>query len=162
MKMSIFSVVIAALLLSLAEQSLASTSRTQAETDFQLARLISEVRRRSNPNGDYQPSFASCPPITNSANQGSNLGYVRDTRQYVVSSNESDYINRHRTSVQDAWRSWLSSSNPGPGLDGSNGIAGGVQNYTSDVNNLPKVGIALSGGGYRAMVSDGCVNMKNC
>ncbi|UZJ55172.1 hypothetical protein CBS101457_004492 [Exobasidium rhododendri] len=144
--------VAAALLFTNIEESLASTSRTRAETEFQVARLVSEIKRRSNPTGSYTPSFAACPPITNSANNGSNAGFVRDTRQFAISSNESDYVTRHRTAVQTAWQTWLSSSNPGPGLDGADGIPGGVANYTSTLSNLPKVGIAVSGGGYRAML----------
>ena len=144
----------AALLVTLsAEHVCASPAVSEAETKFQLARLAGEIKRRANPTGSYQPSLGACPPITNSQNEGANLGYIRDTRQNVVSANESDYVDRHRRATQEAWRTWLSSSNPGPNLDGEGGIAGGVQNYTSSLENLPKVGIALSGGGYRAMVS---------
>lgn len=156
MKVSALSAV-ATLLVSLAEEPVAaSTSRTRAETEFQVARLAAEVmQRRSNPTGNYAPSFGTCPPVTNdSISGGSNQGYVRNTQTYVVSSNETDYVNRHRASVQNAWTTWLSSSNPGPGLNGTGGIPGGVANYTSNVDNLPRVGIALSGGGYRAMVGD--------
>jgi lysophospholipase len=146
----------AALLFANAENCHASTSRTTAETKFQMARLVAEVQRRSNPTGSYTPSYEACPAITNTANNGSNLGFIRDTRNFAISANETDYITRHRTAVQGAWATWLSSS-PGPNLNGTDGISGGVTNYTNTLANLPKVGLAVSGGGYRAMVSGGSV-----
>lgn len=99
---------------------------------------------RSNPNGEYTPSMVACPT------SNGNPGFIRDSRNNAVNSQEADYIQRHRAASQQGWQDWLSSSNPGPALDSA--LPGGVSNYTSDVTRLPKVGLALSGGGYRAMI----------
>lgn len=99
---------------------------------------------RSNPNGEYAPSMVACPT------SNGNPGFIRDSRNNAVNSQEADYIQRHRAASQQGWQDWLSSSNPGPALDSA--LPGGVSNYTSDVTRLPKVGLALSGGGYRAMI----------
>ncbi|PWN33452.1 putative lysophospholipase, partial [Meira miltonrushii] len=104
------------------------------------------LQKRSNPTGSYTPSQAACP-----ATQNGNTGFIRSTQTNALSSNETDYIQRHKQSTQQAWSEWLSSSNPGPNLNGD--LPGGAQNYTSDLSRLPRVGIALSGGGYRAMIN---------
>ncbi|CAO1627995.1 unnamed protein product [Parajaminaea phylloscopi] len=115
------------------------------------ARNILELHlalKRSNPNGDYEPAKVStCPPAPTDQPGGS-TGYFRDATSNEINSREADYINRHRQSVQSSWTQWLSSASPGPNLN----IPGGVDNYTRTVDNLPRVGIAVSGGGYRAML----------
>lgn len=138
---------VAACLILLAGETISTpaTNIKQARDDFEIARLAAEVQRRANPTGSYAPSYGTC-PTANGAR-----GFIRDARNNVINPTEADYVNRHRTATQQAWRTWLS-SNPGPNLDGANGIPGGVQNYTNTISNLPRVGIALSGGGYRAMI----------
>lgn len=147
MKLTALAASIAALALSLTNEVNASpTSKDGAATKFQIARLAAEIQRRANPTGSYAPSFGTCPTANG------NVGLIRNSSNHAVSNQEAAYVNQHRTGTQSTWQTWLS-SNPGPNLNGANGIPGGVQNYTSNVANLPRVGIALSGGGYRAMVS---------
>ena len=137
---------VAALALSLSESITASPASTEGAIKFEIARHAADVQRRSNPTGSYAPSFGTCPTANGT------VGFIRNASNHAVSNQEAAYVDRHRTGTQATWQTWLS-SNPGPDLDGTNGIPGGVQNYTNTIGNLPKVGIALSGGGYRAMVS---------
>jgi lysophospholipase len=69
-----------------------------------------------------------------------------------VGSDEAAFIERRIQASQDGWTKWLSNSK-GPNLDAADGISGGVSAYTSNTSNLPRVAIAMSGGGLRAMVS---------
>lgn len=101
------------------------------------------MQARSNPTGAYAPSLAACPSVAS---------LIRSAQSEVLCSNETDYIQRHQSATQQAWTDWLRASNPGPNLDGV--LPGGAQTYTSNLDALPRVGVALSGGGYRAMVSD--------
>ena len=146
MKLTSVAALLAALALSFSHEVDASPASLDGATKFQLARLAAEVKRRSNPTGSYAPSFGTCPTASG------NVGFIRNASNHAVGNEEAAYIDKHRTATQATWQTWLS-SNPGPNLNGANGIPGGVQNYTSNVDNLPRVGIALSGGGYRAMVS---------
>lgn len=147
MKLGTIATFVAALAFALPDRIHASPASSEGAIKFHLARLAADIQRRANPTGSYAPSFGTCPTANGSE------GFIRDARNHAVSNQEADYVSRHRSGTQQAWQTWLS-SNPGPNLDGTNGIPGGVQNYTSTLSNLPKVGIALSGGGYRAMVSE--------
>lgn len=100
----------------------------------------SSIRKRQANTGFYTPTTTACP----------SGGLVRDTIT-TISQEEADYIQKHLEATQSNWTSWLSSSN-GPNLDADGGISGGVKAYTSNVKNLPRVAISLSGGGLRAMV----------
>lgn len=99
----------------------------------------SRFEARANPSGSYGPDNVACPPIP-----AGGVGYIRPANN-VMSNEEADYVRRHRQNSQQGWRNWLQPKN----LD----IPGGLDSYTSNLTNLPKVGFALSGGGYRAMVS---------
>lgn len=101
---------------------------------------------RANPSGSYDPDRVSCPTAAGANQPGGGVGFVRNASSQALGAGEASYVQRHQTQSQAAWQSWLSANNT---LD----IAGGVQNYTSDLSRLPRVGLALSGGGYRAMVS---------
>lgn len=120
----------------------------------QVAELVARVQmqqvaKRTNPSGSYAPAnVTDCPAAFNSSEPGGMTGYVRNATSQEINSQEADYIERHRKARQDDWTEWLSSASPGPNLN----ISGGVQNYTSTLSNIPKVGIAVSGGGYRAML----------
>lgn len=124
-----------------------SLSEEDARAVFELH--VAATRKRSNPNGSYGPTkLPSCPPAPTNQT-GGGIGYLRNATSQEINAQEADYIQRHRTSMQSSWRSWLSSNSPGPNL---NSIPGGVENYTNTISNLPRVGIAVSGGGYRAML----------
>jgi hypothetical protein len=86
------------------------------------------------------PSASSCP-----AGQTIRIGTA-------INQKEADYVRGHTEATQKLWAEWLSSSK-GPNLDTADGIRGGVAAYTGNISNLPRVGIALSGGGLRATVS---------
>jgi len=102
------------------------------------------LRKRSSPSGDYAPSELDCPaePNTNGP------GFIRDASNQSLNPQEIEYINAHRQSRQADWNTWLKRA----GIPESD-IPGGFDNFTSDASRLPRVGLALSGGGYRAMVS---------
>lgn len=122
---------------------------TPAEARSIAIRALAEIefiQKRANPTGSYAPSQANCP-----ATQNGNTGFIRNSQSNTISPNETEYIQKHRQATQQAWSQWLSSVNPGPNLNGS--LPGGVQNYTSNLDRLPRIGIALSGGGYRAMIN---------
>lgn len=107
------------------------------------------LNARSNPTGSYAPSMEACPSI-DATTTGATNGFIRDASDGTISPQEADYVQRHLQATQQAWEDFLKSSSPGPNLDGA--LPGGAANYTSDISRLPRVGIALSGGGYRAMV----------
>jgi hypothetical protein len=75
---------------------------------------------------------------------------VRDST--AIGQQEAEYISQHRVATQQAWTDWLTSAQ-GADLDTKSGIPGGVAAYTKNTSNLPRVAIALSGGGLKAMVS---------
>ena len=73
---------------------------------------------------------------------------------------QADYVSRHRSNTQQAWKDWLSSAAPGPALNDAGGIRSGVNSYLNKIDNVPKVGIALSGGSFRATVSRANISPK--
>lgn len=106
------------------------------------------VLKRSNPNNNYEPSSNSNCPAAPFNQPGGSTGYFRNASSNEINSRESAYIVKHRQAKQVDWKNWLSSASPGPDLS----IPGGVENYTNTISNIPRVGIAVSGGGYRAML----------
>ncbi|PWZ01103.1 putative lysophospholipase [Testicularia cyperi] len=99
--------------------------------------------RRSSPSGSFAPANMACPPTT--SQQGP--GQIRPAATKQLSTNEADYISRHRQQRQSDWATWLSNSTK---LNST--LLGGAANYTSSVDRLPRLGFALSGGGLRAML----------
>ncbi|CAO1619197.1 unnamed protein product [Jaminaea pallidilutea] len=132
-------------------------ARGEPPLNEELARGIFELHlgtsKRSNPSGDYAPTTVQNCPAAPSNPAGGGTGYVRNATSQQANSQEADYVNRHRMGKQQDWRTWLSSDSPGPNLN----ITGGVENYTNTLSNIPSVGIAVSGGGYRAMLYGGGV-----
>lgn len=115
------------------------------------ARAVWELHvasKRSNPRQSYSPTVVQNCPAAPSNPPGGGVQYVRDASSQQLGSDEANYINRHRQARQDDWNTWLSSASPGPNLN----IQGGVQNYTNTLSNIPRTAIAVSGGGYRAML----------
>ena len=103
----------------------------------------------------YAPLLAACP----AAPSGS-TGQLRDASSQKLSSGEADYVSRHRSNTQQAWKDWLSSAAPGPALNDAGGIRSGVNSYLNKIDNVPKVGIALSGGSFRATGSRANISPK--
>ncbi len=94
------------------------------------------------PNG-YAPLLAACPAVPSGQSS-----LVRDAARNTLSPAESDYINRHKRATQQSWKDWLSRPVPGAALGSA--IKGGVDSYLNNLDNVPRVGLALSGGSFRA------------
>jgi len=107
------------------------------------ARRASKRQRRWSPNNSYGPVKLTCPGKP----QGNNfVGYVRNASDNQIHPLETDYMNRHRKAIRNQWKDWLNSVN----LGGNGGIDGGLDQFLAQ--HQPKLGIAISGGGYRAML----------
>jgi lysophospholipase len=144
----VFALLWAVLVLNVTISSASPLSHTEARA--LAGAVVGRLQARANPTGSYTPSTAVCPPTPSGSQY---TGFIRSTIDNAVSPNETDYINRHLQATQQSWSEWLSNAAPGPNLNTDQGIAGGVTNYTSDLSRLPRIGIALSGGGYRAMIN---------
>lgn len=106
------------------------------------------VARRSNPSGTYGPSKVACPPLPKQDDKNyPYTGYIRNALNNKIGPQEQDYMNRHREKTRPGWQDWLSRAQ----LDGNGGIEGGVSKFLES-GGQPQVGIAISGGGYRAML----------
>ncbi|TIB92903.1 hypothetical protein E3Q18_01616 [Wallemia mellicola] len=67
-------------------------------------------------------------------------GFIRTGQE--LSSNETDYINARMDKIIDPLRNWL---------DGAN-LSYDIEQLTNNATNAPKLGLAVSGGGYRSML----------
>ncbi|TIA88364.1 hypothetical protein E3P99_02658 [Wallemia hederae] len=88
----------------------------------------------SRAEGDlsYAPYNTSCPAgVTDFITTGQ-----------ALSSNETDYINARMNKIIDPLTNWLNGA----------GLTYDINQLTSNATNAPKLGIAVSGGGYRAML----------
>ncbi|KAL9934975.1 hypothetical protein V8E36_006051 [Tilletia maclaganii] len=101
--------------------------------------------QRSAPSGTYAPALVTCP----SPPAGSTNGLIRNASNNALAASEADYISRHRTARAGDWAEYFRQV----GLDGA--FPGGAANFTQTVDHLPKAAIAISGGGYRAMLAGG-------
>ncbi|KAJ3041353.1 Lysophospholipase 1 [Rhizophlyctis rosea] len=95
---------------------------------------------RRDDTSPYAPTWVDCPsnPITRSVKNGP-----------VLSEQESSWVSARQTAIVDEWRKYLTGSNI-TGLDVETAVSllGGGGGGTA-----PRVGIAVSGGGYRAMLN---------
>lgn len=83
----------------------------------------------------YEPYNTSCPAgVTDFITTGQ-----------ALSSNETDYINARMEKIIDPLTNWLNGA----------GLSYDVGQLTSNATNAPKLGLAVSGGGYRAMLGVG-------
>lgn len=106
---------------------------------------VSKLVPRWNPNGEYTPSNVSCPP----PGKGDNfVGLIRNASDNSIVQSETDFISRRHKVTHSKWANWLKKV----GLDGDGGLPGGVDEYLKKKEQFPRVGIAISGGGYRAML----------
>ncbi|KAL0482321.1 lysophospholipase PLB [Acrasis kona] len=101
---------------------------------------VSKVGRKisSSPTGNYAPATVTCPPNTpliRSINTG-------------LSANETSYLSNRQPVVQSAWRTYLTQA----AIPGFN-----IDNFLSNTTSTGKVGIAFSGGGFRAMLNGASV-----
>lgn len=150
---------VAALVAALAGLAVAATVSEEHRVDALLARGVppehiaravvarEEMLGRATPSGDYAPANVTCPaPNTTAA---SYVGMIRNASGFALYPGEADYIRNHRQAHQADWAAWLNQSQVG--LDAS--LPGGVANYTSNLDWLPRIGITSSGGGFRAMLT---------
>ena len=100
-------------------------------------------QRRMSPKDSYVPAKVPCPKKPEGNNY---VNYVRNASDHRMNELEQGYMQRHRDNTRSLWVDWLKSV----GLDGDGGLPGGAEQFVSE--NQPKVGISVSGGGYRAML----------
>ncbi|KAK0552920.1 hypothetical protein OC846_001500 [Tilletia horrida] len=106
----------------------------------------SALLERSSPTGNYAPGLVACPaPV-----QPGTTGLIRNASNNAVNDAEAAFIAKHRSLRASDWAAYLNRS----GFTDSD-FPGGLSNYTSNIANLPKAGLAVSGGGYRAMLVGG-------
>ncbi|GIZ39068.1 hypothetical protein CKM354_000246000 [Cercospora kikuchii] len=125
----------AAWLAALAALSPASATPVDLEA-LALAELVRRAAPANAPNG-YTPTFAQCP-----ANRPS----VRSAGQ--LSPNETQWLEVRRNATIEPMKALLSRLNI-TGLD----INQYIDNNRNNASALPNIGIAASGGGYRAMLN---------
>lgn len=89
-----------------------------------------------SPDNGYAPSKVTC---------DDNINLVREANN--LSSDETDWLVRRNAYTQDALKSFLTRAS----ANFSNNSL--VSKIFEDDSNIPKIGIACSGGGYRAMLS---------
>ncbi|KAK7984843.1 lysophospholipase catalytic domain-containing protein [Apiospora saccharicola] len=121
-------------LLSLASLALASPSLVSVSAE------VGDVVRRAlpdAPSGGYAPSEVKCP---------STRPTVRSARN--VSQQESDWLKTRRGNTVQPMIDFLRGANI-PNFDAQTYI----NNHRQNLTELPNVGIALSGGGYRALMN---------
>lgn len=111
---------------------------------------VHQILRRAgalstSPSGNYAPSTkqSSCPP--NLVRQPTSQN-ISNTQSGIISTSEVDWVTARRAEAVSAWSSYL--NNPALNLTGFD-----VSSFLSNTTNLPNVGIASSGGGYRAMLN---------
>ncbi|WFD26106.1 lysophospholipase [Malassezia nana] len=107
------------------------------------ARRASKQQRRWSPTNTYAPAHIPCPAKPEGNNY---VGYIRNASSNDLHPLETDYMRKHRQAIRGEWKDWLSRA----GLDGDGGVQGGLDQFLEQ--NQPKLGIGISGGGYRAML----------
>ncbi|WFD33432.1 lysophospholipase [Malassezia cuniculi] len=149
-------------LLLAAGAALASSADTQDNADgllpsdeqskLQAVLLAAKVNQaaqhlipRWNPGGTYAPTNVSCPEMVQADNY---VGLIRNASDNKIVQSEQEWINKRHNVTHSRWADWLKQV----GLDSNGGLPGGVDAYLSNKTQFPRVGIAISGGGYRAML----------
>lgn len=126
-------------------------ANAKAESVERVARAIVArdelLGKRTAPSGSYAPANITCPQLNTTG--ATYVGLIRNASSFQVSPDEATYIRNHRAARRSDWNAWLKQSQVG--LDSL--VPGGFDNYTSDPSRVPKIGIASSGGGYRAMLN---------
>ncbi|KAJ5041505.1 uncharacterized protein L3040_005090 [Drepanopeziza brunnea f. sp. 'multigermtubi'] len=124
-----------------------AAAATAATNPFSLARdlspraVVEHALKRSFPNspsGGYAPAKVDCP---------SNRPTIRSARS-GLSPNETAWLELRRNNTIDPMISWLSRMNIS-GFD----AASYINTHRANVSALPNIAIAVSGGGYRALMN---------
>ncbi|KAH3672807.1 hypothetical protein WICMUC_004029 [Wickerhamomyces mucosus] len=99
---------------------------------FSLAYNIATILAYS-PTGDYAPGKVSCP---------SDASFVREAN--ALSSQESEWLDKRHTQTQPALKEFLTRA----GISDFN-----IEDFFDDASSNITIGLAFSGGGYRAMLN---------
>lgn len=106
--------------------------------DSEVGTFIAEKRAApDSPSGNYAPAPVDCPapPLI-----------IREANS--LSPNETAWLEVRRNNTLEPMRSFLSRAN----ISGFDAVAY-IQSVANNVSNLPNLGIAISGGGYRALMN---------
>ena len=103
------------------------------------------LARRWDPSGTYAPTNVSCPKMPGGDGF---VGMIRNASDNKISQLEQEFMDKRHKNTKEKWASWLKKA----GLDGNGGLPGGVDKYLSNDSLYPRAGIAISGGGFRAML----------
>ncbi|KAJ4295932.1 Lysophospholipase 1 [Collariella sp. IMI 366227] len=99
--------------------------------------MISPRARPDGPSGSYAPAVVPCPKEKPSIRRANTL-----------SKSESDWLTKRRQNTVDPMIEFLKRAK----IDGFDAEAY-IKKVAADVKDLPNIGIAVSGGGYRAMMN---------
>lgn len=124
--------VVAAMLLWAAHGSITSASSLHNNNKFDIRALA------SSPSGNYSPAIVPC-PSTRPTIRGAGSG---------LNPSERDWLTKRRAATVQPMKDFMSRAN----IDGFDAESY-LDKYANDVANLPNVGIAVSGGGYRALMN---------
>lgn len=100
-------------------------------------RLVAQRASPDSPSGGYAPATVDCP---------STRPTIRSARN--ISTSESDWLEKRRQNVLDPLTAFLTASNI-TDFDAESYISSNKDNLTA----IPNVAIAVSGGGYRALMN---------
>lgn len=108
-------------------------------TGFDTDDLALAVARRALPNAPdgYTPTSVSCPASRPSVRSAATL-----------STNETDWLQSRRNKTLSAMKDFFSHVKVG-----DYDVTSYLDNHASNSSNLPNIGIAVSGGGYRALMN---------
>ncbi|KAL5344958.1 Lysophospholipase 1 [Pseudogymnoascus australis] len=107
-------------------------------TDLAAPMSVADKRAApDSPSGNYAPGPVDCP--------GTRLT-IREANS--LSANETAWLEGRRNNTLESMSSFLSRANIS-GFD----VTAYIQSATNNVYNLPNIGIAISGGGYRALMN---------
>ena len=99
--------------------------------------ILADRALPNSPSGGYAPAEVDCP---------STRPTIRDANG--LSQSETDWLQKRRPATIDPMISWLSRMNIS-GFDAETYINNNMGNFS----NIPNIGIAASGGGYRALLN---------
>jgi lysophospholipase len=103
-------------------------------------RLSDDVIRRASPDSPtngYAPGSIDCPSVRPSIRSAA-----------TVSTNESDWLTKRRQNTLTDLTTFLTASNI-TDFD----VQSFISSHQSNMSNIPNIGIAVSGGGYRALLN---------
>ncbi|KAI0473844.1 lysophospholipase [Xylariaceae sp. FL0804] len=123
-------------LLSLLATALASPGSAPADAAV-LARDLLRRAAPDSPSGDYAPATVDCPSTKPAIRSADSL-----------SPSETDWLQTRRANTLDPMKAFFNLANIS-GFD----AAGYVEDHASNLSAVPNIAIAVSGGGYRALMN---------